>query len=90
MGYLDIIRRGENYTEEEIHDVCVNIVTETHDYNLAFIEFETQDLLGVRVTRHDFSEGLVILNKKYIVSVTMVYEGDIIISTDEDKDPSYI
>lgn len=91
MGYREAIKQGERYNDSELKDICVSIVTETHDYDLAFIEFETADLLGIRVTRKDFSEGFVVLNKKYIISVSMIYEGDIVITPmEEHDDPSYI
>lgn len=83
--------RGENYTEAELKDVCVSIVTCYDAYDLAFIEFETTNYLGIRVTRHDFTEGFVIINKKYIVSVSVVYQGDIVFTKDNEfDDPSYL
>lgn len=92
MGYREALKRGEHYKESELKDVCVSIETLHDVYNLAFIEFETREFLGIRVTRPDFTEGLVILNKEYIVSIAIVYQGDFVIASQEEltqDDPSY-
>lgn len=91
MGYREALKRGGTYKESEIKDVCVSICTIQDKYDLAFIEFETRDFLGIKVTRPDFTEGFVIVNKEYIVSISVVYEGDIIITPANQliEDPSY-
>ena len=66
MGYVEQICKGMKCDKEEVNDVCVMITTETEIYDLSFIEFETRDFLGISLTRSDFTEGFVILNKKYI------------------------
>lgn len=90
MGYREALKRGGNYTESQIKDVCVSIATETDIYDLAFIEFETRDLLGVKVTRNDFTEGFVVINKKYIVSIAIVYAGDVVIEEPQKDNISYV
>jgi len=89
MGYREALKRGMGYKESEINEACVNILTETDEYPLSFIEFETRDFLGIKTTREDFTEGFVVLNKKYIVSISIVYQNDIIIKTDEEENVSY-
>ncbi|MBO5180159.1 MAG: hypothetical protein J6B87_07445 [Clostridia bacterium] len=89
MGYREALKRGMGYKESEINEACVNILTETDEYPLSFIEFETRDFLGIKTTREDFTEGFVVLNKKYIVSISIVYQNDIIIQTDEEENVSY-
>lgn len=86
MGYREALKRGGHYKESEIGDVCVSITTETSTYSLAFIEFETRDFLGIRVTRQDFTEGFVVLNKKYVESISIVYQGDISFEIPSDLD----
>ena len=71
------------YKESDLQDACVNILTTTDEYPLSFIEFETRDLLGIKTTRADFTEGFVVLNKKYITSISIVYQNDIVIDTDK-------
>lgn len=89
MGYREALKRGMGYKESEINEACVNILTETDEYPLSFIEFETRDFLGIKTTREDFTEGFVVLNKKYVVSISIVYQNDIIIQTDEEENVSY-
>lgn len=89
MGYREALKRGMGYKESEIKDACVNILTETDEYPLSFIEFETRDYLGIKTTREDFTEGFVVLNKKYIVSISIVYQNDIVIQTEEEENVSY-
>ena len=72
-----------------LKDACVTIITEHEEYPLAFIEFETRDLLGIKTTRSDFTEGFVVLNKKYVSSMSIVYQNDIVIDVESDNDVSY-
>ena len=83
MGYIEQIMKGMKCEKEEVHDVCLTITTKHEVYELSFIEFETRDFLGISSTRKDFTEGFVILNKKYIVSIAVVYQQDIVL---DDKD----
>lgn len=89
MGYREAIKRGMGYKESELEDACVNIYTTDKEYLLSFIEFETRDLMGIKTTRPDFTEGFVILNKKYITSIVMVYQNDIVIDKKEESNVSY-
>lgn len=70
--------------EEELKDCCINILTEFAQYNLSFIDFETEDFLGIWVTHEDMTERFTLLDKKYIVSVSIVYEQDIVIEKQEE------
>lgn len=88
MGYREAIKRGMGYKESEVKDTCVNILTEKEEYPLSFIRFETRDLLGIDYTRPDGKEGFVVLNKKYVTSIAIVYDGDITIDVFE-KDNSH-
>ncbi|MBR6515632.1 MAG: hypothetical protein IKT40_02120 [Bacilli bacterium] len=77
MGYMEILQKARNYeTIEEVKDCCVNILTEFVQYNFCFIEFETDDYLGVYYTHTDFTERFILIVKKYIVSVSVVYQQD--------------
>lgn len=89
MGYREAIKRGMGYKESELKDACVNIYTTDNEYLLSFIEFETRDLMGIKTTRPDFTEGFVVLNKKYITSVVMVYQNDIVVNEKEESNISY-
>lgn len=89
MGYREAIKRGMGYKESDLKDCCVNILTQTDEYPLSFIEFETRDLMGIKTTRSDLTEGFVVLNKKYITSIAIVYANDIILNEEEKEDVSY-
>ena len=77
MSYMEILQKARNYkTIEEVKDCCVNILTEFVQYNFYFIEFETDVYLGVYCTHTDFTERFILIVKKYIVSVSVVYQQD--------------
>lgn len=86
MGYIEQICKWQECEKKEVHDVCVTITTEMDSYPLSFIEFETRDFLGINFTDPDFKERFVVLNKKYVVSIAIVYQDDIII---EEKDSNH-
>lgn len=85
MEYRDALKKGMGYKDADIKDACVDILTETEEYPLSFIEFETRDLLGIKHTRSDGTEGFVILNKKYITSIAVVYQQDIVFEEIDDS-----
>lgn len=84
LDYIEAIQRGMGYDESQMNDVCVNILTTTDSYPLSYIEFETENLMGIRTTRADFTEGFVVLNKTYITSIQIVYANDIIFKVPND------
>lgn len=79
MGYIEQICKWMKCEKKDIGEVCLNIDTESHTYALSFIEFETRDFIGINYTDVDFTERFVILNKKYIISMGIVYRDDIVI-----------
>ena len=86
-SYSDVLKKVMKYDSvEDIKDCCINVLTEFVQYNFCFIDFETEDLLGLWVTHEDFTERFVVLEKKYVVSISIVYEQDITI---EEEDNNY-
>lgn len=83
MEYLEILKETSDYdTIEEVKEsCCVNILTEFTQYNFCFIGFETEDFLGIYYTSSDFTERFVLIKKKYIVSISFVYQQDIVQET---------
>ncbi len=79
MEYLEILKKIGNYEDiEEVKEsCCVNILTEFTQYNFCFIDFETEDFLGIYCTNEDFTERFVLIKKEYIVSISLVYQQDI-------------
>lgn len=62
---------------DDVQDCCINILTEFSQYNFCFIEFETNTHLGIFVTCEDMKERFMLIDKKYIVSVSIVYKDDL-------------
>lgn len=57
--------------------ICLNITTITDLYTLCFIEYEDTDKIGVYITGDDGRERFMIIPKKHITSLQVVYEQDI-------------
>ena len=70
----------------EVQDIPLIINTVDMSYPLAFIDYEEDDVLGVNYTSEDGTERFVVINKRYIVDVEMLYKQDIDIIVDEDID----
>lgn len=85
-NYSSLIKIIMGVSDSELSDVCVRVSTTDTIYALSFIEFEDENNLGIYYTAEDFSEKFVILNKKYIVSVGIVYKQDVFV----EKDDSFI
>ena len=76
--YTELIKEIKDYESiEEVKDCCINILTEFMQYNFCFIDFETENHLGIYCTNSDFTERFVLISKKYIVSISFVYQQDI-------------
>lgn len=86
MGYIEQLCKWVKCEKSGIKDICVTIDTENNTYPLSFIEFETRDFLGINYTDTDFKERFVVLNKKYIISIAMVYQDDIMLSDNHDNE----
>lgn len=90
MGYIEQICKWVKCEKDDVEKVCLTIDTEGATYPLSFIEFETRDFLGINYTDSDFTERFVVLNKKYIMSVAMVYQDEIFVEDKhENKDIQY-
>lgn len=74
MNYVDSI---SECGFKDPFNTCINVHTEDFDFNLAFVEFEDSDVLGILVTSEDGREKLKVVNKKYIEYVEIVYADDL-------------
>lgn len=90
MGYRNMIKQGMGYSDDQLDEACVTITTTDYVYPFAFIDFETDEYLGVNYTTEDFTEKFIVLNKEYIVSVAIVYQNDIEIEIGETYDSTYV
>lgn len=77
-----VVSNDENISIKDI-PVFISMVDTT--YPLAFIDYETDDTLGVNYTADDGTERFVVINKKYVIDVAIMYEGDIDIISDIDE-----
>lgn len=83
--YTQMLLNGIPNNELEVKDIPLIINTVDVSYPFAFIDYEEDDVLGVNYTSTDGTEHFVVINKKYIVDVEVLYEQDIDIITDDDK-----
>jgi len=71
-----------------VQDIPLIINTVDASYPLAFIDYEEDSVLGINYTVEDGTERFVVLNKKYVVDIEVLYEQDINILTDDEKEES--
>ena len=71
-----------------IQDIPLIINTVDTSYPLAFIDYEEENCLGVNYTVEDGTERFIVINKKYIVDVEILYQQDIDIFTEEKEESS--
>lgn len=74
--YTEMIANGMSCTEDKVQDVCLCVTLADVVYNMAFIHYENDDCLGVNYTATDGTERFVVINKKHIVNVAIVYQQD--------------
>ena len=72
--------------KEDVKDICVSIITIDTEYFMSFIEYETDDILGIKCTIEDGTERFLALNKAHIISVGIVYQQDYDILLESDYD----
>lgn len=83
---MDIITIFSSKIGKHISEIPLNVTTTLSDFNLCFIEYEDAEKLLLAVTGEDGRERLNIVFKKHIVSIAVVYDGDVqIVSTEDDK-----
>lgn len=85
--YSEMLLNGvPNKREAKIQDIPLVINTIDASYPLAFIDYEESDLLGINYTVEDGTEHFVVINKKHIVDVQILYEQDISIFLEEPEE----
>lgn len=75
--------------KEDVKDICVSVTTTDTEYFMSFIEYETDDTLGIKYTLDDGTERFIALNKAYVISVGIVYQQDYDILLEQDTDDYY-
>ena len=74
--YTQMLLNGLN-TDLHINEIPLIINTVDASYPLAFIDFEENDTLGVNYTLDDGTERFVVINKKCIIDIEVLYQQDI-------------
>lgn len=87
-NYTQMLLNGISSSDENlsIKDIPVFISMVDTTYPLAFIDYETDETLGVNYTADDGTERFVVINKKYVIDVAIMYEGDIDIVAYSDEE----
>lgn len=85
--YSNMLLNGmQNNKNIKVQDIPLIINTVDVSYPFAFIDFEEDDTLGVNYTSEDGTERFVVINKKYIVDIEVLYQQDIDIITEENEE----
>lgn len=91
MNYTQLLLNGVKLTSDsDVCDIPLLIHTVDATYPLSFIDFEENDSLGVNYTSEDGTERFVILNKRHIVDVEVIYKDDIhvFMKSDDEEEKS--
>ena len=83
--YTQMLLNGLPDTELKVQDIPLIINTVDVSYPFAFIDYEEDNILGVNYTSEDGTERFVVINKKYIVDIEVLYEQDISIVIDNEE-----
>ena len=75
--YTQMLLNGLSNTDLHINEIPLIINTVDTSYPLAFIDFEENDTLGVNYTSDDGTERFVVINKKCIIDIEVLYQQDI-------------
>ena len=75
--YTKMLLNGLSHTGLSIDEIPLLINTIDASYPLAFIDFEEDDTLGVNYTSDDGTERFVVINKKCIIDIEVLYRQDI-------------
>ena len=75
--YTQMLLNGLLNTDLRINEIPLIINTVDTSYPLAFIDFEENDTLGVNYTSDDGTERFVVINKKCIINIEVLYQQDI-------------
>ena len=84
-SYMQIIAKGMNIPTEEVSQTPLNITLVDTNYSMAFIDYENDTCLGVNYTASDGTERFVVINKRHIIDVAVIYQQDFL-DNDTDND----
>lgn len=81
--YSEMLLNGIQDNDITIQDIPLIINTIEASYPFAFLDYEEEDVLGVNYTAEDGTERFIVINKKHIVDIEILYQQDIDILTAE-------
>jgi hypothetical protein len=86
-NYSEMLLNGvPSKSKMDIQDIPLIINMVDTSYPLAFIDYEDEDTMGINYTVEDGTERFVVINKKYIIDIGIMYEQDISIITEEEQE----
>lgn len=75
-------------TDMKVQDIPLIINTIEASYPFAFLDYEEDDVLGVNYTADDGTERFIVINKKHIIDIEVLYQQDIdILTADIEEEP---
>ena len=81
--YSEMLLNGIQDNDIAIQDIPLIINTIEASYPFAFLDYEEEDVLGVNYTVEDGTERFIVINKKHIINIEILYQQDIDILTAE-------
>lgn len=81
--YSEMLLNGIQDNAITVQDIPLIINTIEASYPFAFLDYEEEDVLGVNYTAEDGTERFIVINKKHIVDIEILYQQDIDILTAE-------
>lgn len=81
--YSEMLLNGIQDNDITIQDIPLIINTIEASYPFAFLDYEEEDVLGVNYTAEDGTERFIVINKKHIINIEILYQQDIDILTAE-------
>ena len=87
QNYSEMLVNGLPSKDDiDIQDIPLIINMVDTSYPLAFIDYETDEAMGINYTVEDGTERFVVINKKYIIDIGIMYEQDIDIVVEEEQE----
>ena len=84
--YSEMLLNGIQDNDITIQDIPLIINTIEASYPFAFLDYEEEDVLGVNYTAEDGTERFIVINKKHIINIEILYQQDIDILTAEPEE----
>ncbi len=87
QNYSEMLLNGLPSRDDiSIQDIPLIINMVDTSYPLAFIDYEEDDVLGINYTVEDGTEKFVVINKKYIIDIGIMYDQDINVVIEEPQE----